>query len=411
MKHYWKPTPPTTSELGDHDVPQDTQSLKDKRIALLICGGIAAMKAPLIARSLRRHGAEVIAYVSKEALRYVTADTLEWSTDRPVIQHLSARSEHLSDSRPIDIYLVAPATYNTINKMYHGIADGLLTATLASAVGKMERGQCQILIAPTMHGSMHNSILETSLEALQHKGVIVIPPRDDYGKHNLPDPTQITYQLCRHSSSSPLKDQPILVTGGPTPVAIDGIRRLTNRFSGRLGQQIAHQLYLKGANVFLLQGQSGSYPPAHIPHQICETFEEYQQQVFKHLKSTPHHSAIFSAAVADYTMTEPFKGKVSSGQTLSLELTPTPKVIAEVRQAFPTLNMVTFKYEEGLSHEALMSIAQNRLQEGYQAVVANRGEEQTSTQQVAYLVTREDRLKMTGKKIIAEHIVTFLEKI
>ena len=95
MSH-WIPKPPSPSTLGDHAVPLDGNHLQGKRIALLVTGGLAAMKAPTLARSLRRQGAEVTAFVSDEGLRYVTEDTLAWSTNRPVISKLGPRAEHLS---------------------------------------------------------------------------------------------------------------------------------------------------------------------------------------------------------------------------------------------------------------------------------------------------------------------------
>ena len=154
----WDFSPPPTSLLSDHSVKVLSHKLDGCSIALLICGGIAAMKAPLLARALRKAGAEVTAFVSKEALRYVALDALAWSCDREVIVDLSARAEHLGDGNLFDAYLVAPATYNTINKAAQGIADSLITTTLASAIGRGERGETQVLVVPTMHGSMHNSI-------------------------------------------------------------------------------------------------------------------------------------------------------------------------------------------------------------------------------------------------------------
>ena len=145
------------------------------------------MKAPLIARTLRRQGANVVAFVSSEALRYTTIDALEWSTTNTVITKLTANAEHLSDDRPFAAYVVAPATYNTINKMALGIADSLITSTLGSAIGRMERGKTQILVAPTMHGSLHNSILTRSLQQLDRLGVKIIPPKVADGKNNLPE--------------------------------------------------------------------------------------------------------------------------------------------------------------------------------------------------------------------------------
>lgn len=181
------PARPTPSDLGDREVARESDALDGVRVALLVTGSIAAFKSPMVARALRRHGARVIAFVSSEALRYVTAETLAWSCDAPVVATLTSESEHLSDSAPFDIYLVAPATANTLAKVALGVADGVVTATLASALGRMERGHAAVLVAPAMHGTMHTTILDRNLRMLAELGVIVVPPRDAAGKHNLPD--------------------------------------------------------------------------------------------------------------------------------------------------------------------------------------------------------------------------------
>jgi phosphopantothenoylcysteine decarboxylase/phosphopantothenate--cysteine ligase len=404
-------SPPTDSELGDREVPLESNHLQGKRIALLITGGIAAMKAPLIARSLRKFGAEVVAFVSKEALRYVTIEALEWSTINPVISQLTAKAEHLSDQSPFDLYLVAPATYNTINKFRYGIADGVITSCLASALGRQEKGKTKILLVPTMHGSLHNAILTESLQTLDRLGVEIMPPRDDYGKHNLPGEKEITVEACRILSQSKLKNMPILVTGGPTPVIIDNIRRLTNRFTGQLGVAIAEELYLRGAKVRLIHGRGSYTPPAYLPHEIIETYDEYLRKVMEELASQTYKFGIFSAAVADYRLENPFLGKIPSGGELNLNFLPTEKVIEKVRQKFPDLEMVTFKYQEGVSHEELINIARKRLEKGYQAVIANRGEEKGKQgEQVAYLVTKTELERFISKKAIAFGIAEYLEQ-
>jgi phosphopantothenoylcysteine decarboxylase/phosphopantothenate--cysteine ligase len=178
---------PTPSDLGDHEVPRDGDALDGVRVALVVTGGIAAMKAPMVARALRRQGATVTAFATTEALRYVGRDALAWACDRPVVVELSADAEHLSDAAPFDAYLVAPATYSVIGKCAHGIADTPVTATLASAIGRMERGHAAVVLAPTMHGSMHTSILVSNLRTLASVGCTIVPPRDAYGKHNLPE--------------------------------------------------------------------------------------------------------------------------------------------------------------------------------------------------------------------------------
>ena len=179
--------PPAPSDLGDHEVPRDGDRLDGVRVALLVTGGIAAFRAPILARSLRRQGAVVTAFATTEALRYVARDALAWACDRPVVVDLTSDAEHLSDAAPFDVYLVAPATYSVIGKCAHGIADTPVTATLASAIGRMERGQAAVVLAPTMHGSMHTSILLSNLRSLAAIGCTIVPPRDACGKHNLPE--------------------------------------------------------------------------------------------------------------------------------------------------------------------------------------------------------------------------------
>ena len=408
----WDFQPPSESKHStDRQVALESTHLQHKRIALLVTGSIAAIKAPLVARTLRRQGADVVAFVSREALGYTTVDALEWSTTNAVISKLTANAEHLSDENPFAAYLVAPATYNTINKMALGIADGVITSALGSAIGRMERGKAQVIIAPTMHGSLHNSILTESLRKLDRMGVKIIPPQVANGKNNLPAEKAIAAVVCRAVSDSPLKDIPILVTGGPTPVPIDNIRRLTNRFTGKLGTCIAEELYLRGAKVKLIHGQGSYAPPDYLPHQIVDTYDGYLTAVINELQQ-PYHFGIFSAAVADYQPAQVFPGKIKSGGALSkIDLVPTAKVISQVKAKFPDLGMITFKYQENVSHQELISIAQNRLQQGYQMVVANRGEEHQATgAQVAYLVTKDrSPQKAVGKKEIAKAIANYLE--
>src|SRR5690606_9222463 len=409
----WNFSPPPPSELGDHDVPQEGLHLRGRRIALLLTGSIAAMKAPLVARALRRQGADVVAFASGEALRYVTEETLEWSTTHRVVTRLTPASEHLSDSAPFDAYLLAPATYNTINKLRHGIADGVVTAALGSALGRMEQGRTKVLVAPAMHGSLHNAILTESLQALARMGVRIIPPREDYGKHNLPEEERLVAEVCRAVSDSPLKGVPVLVTGGPTPVPVDSVRRLTNKFTGRLGVEIAVELYLRGAEALLVLAGGAATPPTYLPWRAAATFDDYVNVVYEELGRMQARAAIFSAAVADYRPEAVLPGKTPSGGALeTVRLGPTPKVIEGVRRAFPDMHMITFKYQEDVSHEQLLDIARERLAQGYGAVVANRGEERgPAGEQVAYLVTGTgEPVRLVGKPEIARGIADYLER-
>jgi len=412
----WDFSPPPVSEMGDHDVVPVGRHLAGKRVALLVTGGIAAIKAPLVARALRRQGAEVVAFASGEGLRYVTEEALEWATVQPVVTRLTPAAEHLSDAEPFDAYLVAPATYNTLNKIAWGIADGVVTAAAASALGRMERGETRLLVVPTMHGSLHNAVLTESLERLAGFGVRVVPPREGYGKHNIPAEEELVAEVCRAVSRSPLRGMRVLVTGGPTPVPVDSVRRITNRFRGRLGAEITEELHLRGAEPLLLHGDGAYQPPERLPFRVVRTFDEYRDEVLRELASEPYAAAVFSAAVADYRLREILPGKTPSGGALShLDLVPTEKVVDLVREGFPELWMVTFKYQEDVSHEDLLAVGRRRLERlgGRGAVVANRGEETgPDGEQVAWLVTADgEPVHAVGKPAIAAAIADHLETV
>jgi hypothetical protein len=123
--HDWDFRPPQSAAIGDHDVPLVSSHLEGRRVALVVTGGIAALRTPDLARALRRRGAEVTAICSAEALPFVGRQALEWATCRPLVTRLSWRAEHLSDAEPFDVWLVAPATANTIAKLASGIADAM----------------------------------------------------------------------------------------------------------------------------------------------------------------------------------------------------------------------------------------------------------------------------------------------
>ncbi|MFN7904393.1 MAG: phosphopantothenoylcysteine decarboxylase [Pseudobdellovibrionaceae bacterium] len=410
----WIPKPPTASSLLDHDVETLGSYLKGKRIALMVCGGIAAMKAPLIARALRRYQADVVAFVTDEALKYTTIDALEWSTYNKVVKNLSPWSEHLSKEKPFDAFLLAPATYNSINKLRHGIADTPVTTTLAAALSLVVKKQTQMFIAPTMHGDFHNTVLEESLNFLSQLGVKIIPPRDAYGKHNLPEPKLIAAFLSHHMSTGPLQGKDILVTSGSTPVFIDSVRCISNRFRGRLGLEISKHLFLSGANVLHLYGSGSVEPEDYLESIKVQDFEEYRDMVLKILKEKTFDAGIFSAAVADYKPEKTFIGKIkSNGALKSVDFLQTEKVIDMVQEQHPTLPMISFKFESNISKEDLFEIGHRRIQRGHRAVVANRDEDTSKKgEQKAYLLTEHsDPLELNGKPEIANAVADYLETI
>ncbi|MFN9695044.1 MAG: phosphopantothenoylcysteine decarboxylase [Synechococcaceae cyanobacterium] len=405
----WDLRPPSPSSLGDHEVPLLSNQLAGRRIALLVSGSIAALRSPDLARALRRRGAEVTAFCSPEALHYVGRQALEWATCRPLVTDLSWRAEHLSDDAPFDAWLLAPATYNSIGKLANGIADTVVTAALASALGRLGQGQTQVLVAPCLHGSLHNAVLERNCQTLRQMGVVLVPPRDAYGKHNLPEAEVLVAAVCRALASGSLRGRRLLVTGGPTPVPLDAVRRLVNRFKGQLASALAEELVLRGAEVQLLLGEGSTPPPSWLPHRLADSYDSYSQQVLEAVAGGLD-AGLFSAAVADYRPVQTDDDKTASGQPRwTLELQPTAKVIEAVRQADPKLYMVTFKYLEHASVDELLEEARRRLIR-YQLVVANRGAETRGHAQTAWLVSRSGCQQLEGKAAIAKGIADHLEQ-
>lgn len=404
----WDYAAPTPSGMGDHDVPRASDRLAGRRIALLVTGGIAAMKTPEVARGLRRHGATVVAFASEDALRYVAREALEWATLGPVISGLTWRAEHLSDSAPFDAYLVAPATHSTIAKMAHGIGDTVVTAALISALGRMEQGRTKVLVAPTMHGTMHNAQLVDNAQRLAAQGVRFVTPRDAYGKHNLPDTETLCIAVGRALSTSALAGRKIMVTAGPTPVPIDGVRRIVNRFRGRLGAQVAEELAWRGAEAELILGDGAWRPKAPIPVTVVRTFDDYRDTVLDRVRAGIW-AGVYSAGVADYRPKQAVKGKIASGQaSLLLDLEPTEKVIDLAMAADPRAHTVAFKYLEGVSEEELIRVASKRLDRAG-VVVATRGEDTRGTDQRALMVTRDGVTPVEDKRAIAAAIAGYLE--
>lgn len=412
MSRYdWDFSAPTPSPMGDHDVPLVSHRLAGRRIALLVTGGIAAMKTPQLARGLRRHGAEVVAFASDEALRYVAREALEWATCAPVVTGLTWAAEHLSDGNPFNAYLVAPATHNTIAKMACGIADTVVTSALASALGRLEQGRTRIVVAPTMHGTLHNRVLVDNARKLAGLGVQFVAPHDAYGKHNLPSTETLCIAVGRSLSDSPLAGRRMLVTAGPTPVPIDGVRRIVNRFRGRLGAAIADELIWRGADAELLLGDGAWRPSAPLPLTIARTFDEYRDTVLKRVQGGGLFAGVFSAGVADYRPRQAVQGKIPSGQaSLQLDLEPTEKVIDMACAADPAMACVAFKYLEGVSEAELLQVAARRLGRA-SLVVATRGEDTRGSAQRAFMVQASGVTPLEGKQQIAAFVADHLETL
>jgi len=170
----------------DLQVEKLGDQLENFKIALCVTGGIAAIETPKLARQLRRYGAEVNAYVTPNALKFIGESSLEWATGKSVVKELSGLAEHICRE---DLVLVAPATLNTINKIFLGIADNNVTSLVASALGS----KTPVYLAPTMHISLYNNpFFQENLQKAEKYHLKVIEPRFGENKAKFPRISTIT---------------------------------------------------------------------------------------------------------------------------------------------------------------------------------------------------------------------------
>jgi phosphopantothenoylcysteine decarboxylase / phosphopantothenate---cysteine ligase len=374
--------------------------LKGKSIALCITGGIAAIETPKLARQLRRYGADVTAYMTDSAQKFIGETSLEWATEKKVVTKLSGLAEHICTN---DLVLVAPATLNTTNKIFAGIADNNVTTLAASALGQ----GIPVYLAPTMHMSLYNNpIFQKNITNAEEFGIDLIEPRFNEGKAKFPSIDRIVADSSRELSNHSIKGKNVLITGGPTPGEIDDVRIITNRFSGALALFIAKEAYYRGADVKLLLGQGGVNAPNYIDTSFHKNYDQYCYNVFKSLLEKKFDAGIFSAAVADYIPEQKMNGKIPSHSGLkNIPLKETKKVIKAVREEFPELFMATFKYEIGITKEKLFEIADSRIKEGYEMVVANRKEDMIDSHH-AFLFGKEGLIyEGKSKKDIARKLI------
>ena len=169
----------------DLQVERLGNQLSGYHIGLCVAGGIAAIESPKLARHLRRYGAEVKCYATQESLKFIGADSLVWGSGNDIVTTLTGRAEHICLE---DLVVVYPATLNTVNKIFAGVADNAVTCLVASALGK----KVPVYLAPTMHESLYNNpFFQENLARAEKYGLRVLQPR--FGEHKA---KIIKYQLA-----------------------------------------------------------------------------------------------------------------------------------------------------------------------------------------------------------------------
>ena len=298
-------------------------NLDNKKILLIICGGIAAYKSLELIRLLKKDGVSIKTILTKSGAEFVTPLSITSLSQSKVYQDLfsienETEMDHISLSRWADLILIAPATANTISKLATGISDDLAsTVTLAS--------NKKIFIAPAMNVRMweHQSTKQNITKLKTYNYELVGPEIGDmacgeYGEGKMSEPKKIINNLKIYFKNLKLKNKlKAIVTAGPTKEYIDPVRYISNKSSGKQGYEIAKSLSKKGFDTTLISGPTNLKINNDINLIKVETAEEMFQST---LKSLPADVAIFSAAVCDYKVKETSKIKIKKQDEISLKL-------------------------------------------------------------------------------------------
>ena len=279
--------------------------LQGKTVLLGVSGGIAAYKMANVARMLKKLHCRVHVLMTENAANFITPITFETLTGNKCLIDTFDRNfefsvEHVALAKQADLVLVAPATANIIGKIAGGIADDMLSTTVAACT-------CKVLLAPAMnHNMLHNPIVQDNLQKLQKFGYLIIPPdhgmlaNGDLGDGKLPaEETLVEYVKRELAHEKDLLGQKILVTAGATQEAIDPVRYITNHSTGKMGYAIARQAMLRGAEVTLVSGPVSLTPPPFVKVIPVVSAAEMFQAVSAHWEG--QELLIKAAAVADYT--------------------------------------------------------------------------------------------------------------
>jgi phosphopantothenoylcysteine decarboxylase/phosphopantothenate--cysteine ligase len=310
------------------------QPLYGRRVLLGITAGIAAYKAAELARLLIRDGAEVQVVMTVSASEFIGPITLQAITGRPVRNTLfdeqhEAAMGHIELARWADLILVAPATADFLAQLAAGMAHDLLsTLCLASTA--------PLMVAPAMNQAMWlHSATRSNVELLQSRGVCLLGPDEgaqacgDTGPGRMIEPEALASAVRGRFISGRLAGKRVLLTAGPTREALDPVRFLGNRSSGKMGFALASALVSQGAEVTLVAGPVSLPTPDGVRRIDAESAQEMRDAVFTSLPGT----AIFvaCAAVADFRPEKVVDQKIKkTDDTLTLKLVRNPDILSEV---------------------------------------------------------------------------------
>lgn len=389
-------------------------SLKNRKILLGITGGIAAYKSTELARQLIKAGAEVRVVLTPGAQHFVTAMTFQALTGNPVrtelfdAQHEAAMG-HIELARWPDQIVIAPASANCIARLAHGLADDLLT-TLALASDK------PLTIAPAMNHLMwRNAATQENIKVLGGRGVKVLGPASgeqacgESGPGRMMEPLDIVAQLRQPATQNLLAHKRVLITAGPTREAIDPVRFLSNRSSGKMGIAIAEAAMNEGADVTLVHGPITTPLPRGLNAIAIESAQDMLAAVSQ--QAGAQDIFIATAAVADYRVAEVSEQKIKkSADEFTLKLEKNPDILATIALEYPKVFAVGFAAEtQNLAQNAQEKLRKKKLD----LIVANPvgrnlGFDQDDNELHAFWTDGERKFPRAGKKLLAQDLIKLI---
>lgn len=394
-------------------------TLAGKRIVAGICGGIAAYKAASVVSRLAQAGAPVTVIMTRAACQFVTPLTFQSLSHSRVLTDLwDEPLAHVELAYDADLFVLMPATYNIIGKLAHGIADDLLTTTLAAT-------RAPVLVIPAMESQMYtNPVFQENKKKLAELGYRFLEPETGHlasgrqGIGRFPSEEKILNAIEEIlAERALLRGHRVLVTAGPTREMLDPMRCITNRSSGKMGYALAEQARNFGADsVCLITGPTQLEPPAGVECIRVESAEEMRAAVLE--RSSQFDLVLMAAAVADWRpkKASAHKLKKSARRELTLVLEKTPDILSELgKRKRKDQILVGFAAET----EQLLEHAREKLKEkNLDLVVANEitapgagPEVETNIVTVLYRDGRSETLPCLPKREVAREILRRLAQM
>ena len=316
----------------------NAKKFQNKKILIGITGGIAAYKACALVSRLKKEGGDVHVMMTENAAHFVDPMTFETLSGNRCVTDTFDRNhqfnvEHVALATDADLFLIAPATANTIAKLACGLADNMLTTTFLAA-------DCPKMVAPAMNTGMYeNPVTQRNLNTLREFGIQVIEPDEGYlacgvtGSGRMPEAEELYAYVERELlREKDLTGKRILVTAGATRESMDPVRFITNHSSGKMGYAVARQAARRGADVTLVSGPVNIAPPLGVKTinvtSAADMFEAMNSE------ASDKDIIVMSAAVADYTPTVTAENKIKKSEGgLSIEMKRTTDILKTLGQS------------------------------------------------------------------------------